>query len=58
MTAMRVIHTGLEHRPQVQPVFEESGAADVTIRKGRTETTPESRGPRPRTASASDPTGR
>ncbi|MGO9155929.1 hypothetical protein [Mycobacterium sp.] len=55
MTAMRVIHTGPEHRPQVEPVFEERGVVDVTIREGGTETTPESRGPRPRTASAPDP---
>jgi hypothetical protein len=34
---MRVIHTGPEHRPHVEPVFE-----DVTIREGGTEATPES----------------
>jgi hypothetical protein len=43
MSAMRVIYTGPEHRPQVVPVFEERGAVDVTIREGGTETTPESR---------------
>jgi hypothetical protein len=55
MTAMQVIHTGPEHRPQVEPIFEEKGVVDVTIREGVTETTPESGGPRPRTASAPDP---
>jgi len=56
MTAMRVIYTGPEHRPQVVPVFEESGMVNVTIGEGSTpETTPESRGPRPRTASPPDP---
>ena len=53
MTAMRVIHTGLEHRPQVEPVFIEE--VDVTIREGGTEATPDSGGPRPRTTSAPDP---
>ena len=55
MTAMRVIHTGPEHRPQVEPVFEEKEVAEVTIREGVTDTTPESGGPRPRTVSAPDP---
>jgi hypothetical protein len=55
MTAMRVTYTGPEHRPQVEPVFEESGMADVTFREGGTETALESREPRPRTASAPDP---
>ena len=40
MTAMRVTYTGPEHRPQVEPMFEESGMADVTIREGGTETAP------------------
>jgi hypothetical protein len=53
MTAMRVIYTGPEHRPQVVPVFVDE--VDVTIREGGTEATPESGGPRPRTASAPDP---
>jgi hypothetical protein len=39
MTAMRVIHTGPEHRPNVVPVLVEE--ADVTIREGGTEATPE-----------------
>jgi hypothetical protein len=46
MTAIRVTYTGPEHRPQVEPVFEGSGMADVTIREDGTETAPESRGPR------------
>ena len=45
MTAMRVIHTGPEHRPQVEPVFFED--VDVTIREGGAEATPESAVPRP-----------
>jgi hypothetical protein len=53
MTAMRVIHTGPEHRPTVVPVFVEE--VDVTIREGGTKATPESRGPRPGTASGPDP---
>jgi hypothetical protein len=53
MTAMRVIHTGPEHRPTVVPVFVEG--VGVTIRDGSTEATPESGGPRPGTASAPDP---
>lgn len=40
---MRVIHTGPENRPKVEPVFEEKGVVDVTIPEGGTETTPESR---------------
>jgi hypothetical protein len=44
MTAMRVIHTGPEHRPQVEPVFEEKEVVEVTIRGGVAETTPESAG--------------
>ena len=55
MTAMRVTYTGPEHRPQVEPVFEGSGMADVTIREGGTETAPESLGASARTASAPDP---
>jgi hypothetical protein len=43
MTAMRVIHTGPEHRPQVEPVFEEMEVVDVTIRGDGTKTTSESR---------------
>jgi hypothetical protein len=42
MTAMRVTHTGPEHRPHVVPVFVEE--VDVTIREGGTEATPEGRG--------------
>ena len=42
MTAMRVIHTGPERRPEVVPVFVEE--VDVTIREGGTEATPESGG--------------
>jgi len=42
MTAMRVIHTGPEHRPHVMPVFEENEVVDVTITAGGTEATPES----------------
>jgi hypothetical protein len=53
MTAMRVIHTGPEHRPSVVPVFVED--EDVTIREGGTEATRERRGPRPGTVSAPDP---
>ena len=53
MTAMRVIHTGPEHRPQVEPVFAE--VVDMTIREGGTEATPESREASARTASAPDP---
>jgi hypothetical protein len=53
MTAMRVIHTGPEHRPTVVPVFVED--VDVTIRECGTEATPESMGPRPGTAAAPDP---
>jgi hypothetical protein len=53
MTAMRVIHTGPERRFEVVPVFVEE--VDVTIREGGAEATPESEGPRPRTASALDP---
>jgi hypothetical protein len=53
MTAMRVIHTGPEHRPTVVPVFVEE--VDVTIREGGTAATPQSGGPRPGTASAPDP---
>jgi hypothetical protein len=56
MTAMRVTHTGPEHRPHVVPVFVEE--VDVIIREGGTEATPESGGPRPRTVSAPDPLGR
>ena len=52
MTAMRVIHTGPEHRPQVEPVYVE--VVDVTIREGGTEATPGTGGPRPPTASAPD----
>ena len=44
MTAMRVIYTGPEHRPEVVPVFEANGVVDVTIRQGGTEATPEMRG--------------
>jgi hypothetical protein len=36
-------------------MFEEKAVVDVTIREGVTETTPESHGPPPRTASALDP---
>jgi hypothetical protein len=53
MTAMRVIYTGPEHRPEVVPVFVDE--VDVTIREGGTEATPECEGARPRTASAPDP---
>jgi hypothetical protein len=53
MTAMRVIHTGPEHRPHVEPVYVE--VADATIREVGAEAMPESRGSRPRTASAPDP---
>ena len=55
MTAMRVILTGPEHRLQVEPVFEEQGAVDATIREDITQSTPASGGPRPLTASAPDP---
>jgi hypothetical protein len=34
MTAMRVIHTGPERRPQVVPAFEDSGVVDRTLREG------------------------
>jgi len=34
MTTMRVIHTGPEHRPHVEPMFEETAVVDVTIREG------------------------
>jgi hypothetical protein len=53
MTAMRVIHTGPEHRPIVVPVFVEE--LDVTIRECGTEATPESRGARRGAASAPGP---
>jgi hypothetical protein len=53
MTAMRVTHTGPEHRPHVVPVFVEE--VDVTIREGGIEAMPEGGGPRPRTVSAPDP---
>jgi hypothetical protein len=53
MTAMRVIYTGPEHRPQVVPVYIE--VEEVTIREGGAEATPGSAGPRPRTAAAPDP---
>jgi hypothetical protein len=43
MTALRVIYTGPEHRPQVVPVFDERGVVDATIGEGGTEMTPESR---------------
>ena len=39
MTAMRVIYTGPEHRPEVVPVFVDE--VDVTLRQGGTEATPE-----------------
>jgi hypothetical protein len=42
MTAMRVIHTGPDHRPQVEPVFVDE--VEVIIRYGGIESTPESRG--------------
>jgi hypothetical protein len=41
MTAMRVIHTGPERRPHVEPVFEEKEVVDVRIRVGGIEATPE-----------------
>ena len=53
MTAMRVIYTGPQHRLEVVPVFVDE--VDVTVREAGTEATPESGGPRPRTASALDP---
>jgi hypothetical protein len=34
MTAMRVIHTGPEHRPHVEPMFEGKAVVDVAIREG------------------------
>jgi hypothetical protein len=55
MTAMRVIHTGPEHRPHVEPMFEDKAVVDATIRAGATETTPQSDGPPPRPASTPDP---
>jgi hypothetical protein len=39
---MLVIHTGTDKWPQVEPVFEQKGVVDVTIREGGTEATPES----------------
>jgi hypothetical protein len=53
MAAIRVIHTGPEHRPHVEPVYVE--VVDVTIRDGGAEATPTSGPPRPQTASAPDP---
>jgi hypothetical protein len=42
MTAIRVIHTGPEHRPHVVPVLVKE--VDVTSREGGTEATPDSVG--------------
>jgi len=40
MAAMRVIHTGPEHRPHVMPVFEENEVVEVTISEGAAAATP------------------
>jgi len=53
MTAVRVIHTGPEHRPHVEPVYVD--VVDVTIRDSVAQATPTSGAPRAQKASAPDP---
>jgi hypothetical protein len=41
MAVMRVIYRGTDKWPEIEPVFEENGVVDATIRRGGTKATPE-----------------